>query len=79
MGTWTVEVTDTFGGEANYSWVDRYSFEANEDASDRTIMRKAKAKAGLSGVRGRTDNYGDVVVFRPYGANIVMFVTLEDQ
>jgi hypothetical protein len=79
MGTWTVEVTDTFGGEANYSWVDRYSFESNENSSDRAIMRKAKALAGLSGVRGRTYNHGDMMEFRPYGANIVMFVTLEGQ
>ena len=28
MAKFTVEVTDTFGGEANYSWVRRYTFTA---------------------------------------------------
>lgn len=29
MNTYDIEVTDTFGGEANYCWVDRYTIEAN--------------------------------------------------
>lgn len=24
-----IELTDTFGGEANYAWVDRHSFDCN--------------------------------------------------
>lgn len=28
MKTFTIEVTDTFSGEANYSWVRRYKCEA---------------------------------------------------
>lgn len=28
MRTFNIEVTDTFGGEANYSWVRRYSIKA---------------------------------------------------
>lgn len=28
--TWNVEYTDTFGGEANYSWVDRYTITVPE-------------------------------------------------
>ena len=29
MNTYKIEITDTFGGEANYSWVRRYEIAAN--------------------------------------------------
>lgn len=29
MYTYAIEVTDTFGGEANYSWVRRYTIQAS--------------------------------------------------
>lgn len=78
MHTYNVEYTDTFGGEANYSWVDRDTFETPENASNRAIMRKAKALIGLSGVRGRTYDHGDTIEFRPYRSCTVMFVTFQD-
>ncbi len=28
MTTFRIEITDTFGGEANYSWVKRYTYDA---------------------------------------------------
>lgn len=70
-----VEYTDTFGGEANYSWVDRACLKLPVNISDRAIMRRAKARMGLTGVRGRTFNQGDSLEFRPYGHCTVMFVT----
>ena len=70
-----VEYTDTFGGEANYSWVERRKLTLPIDTSDRTIMRRAKASVGLTGVRGRTFNLGDSFEFRPYGYCSVLFVT----
>ena len=77
MLRWRVEVTDTFNGEANYSWARRYSFEAPEGASDTAIMRRAKREAGYAGVRGRASSYGDSLEFRPHASCVVMFVTLE--
>ena len=76
---WRVEVTDTFNGEANYSWARRYSFEAPEGASDTAIMRRAKREAGYTGDRGRVSNYGDSLEFRPYASCTVMLVTLESR
>lgn len=70
-----VELTDTFGGEANYSWVDRHTLTLPENISDRAIMRRAKALVGLTGARGRTYASGDSFEFRPYGACMVLFVT----
>lgn len=89
--TYSVEYTDTFGGEANYSWVKRASIAMPElthygyDGSNgyarankvyqRELMKRAKAAVGLTGARGRVASYGDVIEFRPYGCAAVMFIT----
>ena len=69
------EWTDTYGGDANYSWVKRVTFDADQNATNALIMRRAKAACGLSGVRGRTDDMGDSLAFRPYRSCTVLFVT----
>lgn len=78
MITYGVEYTDTFSGEANYSWVRRETISLPDNASRLVIMRKAKAAMGLSGVRGRSTDYGDSLEFRPYGMCTVMFATFEE-
>lgn len=70
-----IEYTDTFGGEANYCWVDRQELEVNDDVSDLALVRRAKSALGLSGVRGRMDAYGDHWAFYPYRTCTVMFIT----
>jgi hypothetical protein len=70
-----VEFTDTFGGEANYSWVKRATLTFPVGASDRAIMRAAKQAMGLNAVRGRLDSHGDAFEFRPYRSATVMFVS----
>ena len=92
--TYNVEYTDTFGGEANYCWVNRAKVTMPEwthfkgwDGNGRIeprgytplLMRKAKAKMGLTGVRGRVTNYGDTIEFRPYRMCTVMFITWSDE
>lgn len=77
MVKFTVEYTDTFGGEANYCWVKRAEFTLDGAASRTAILRKAKALMGLSGVKGRLDDYGDSYAFRPYGSCTVLFVNTE--
>ena len=72
-----VEFTDTFGGEANYSWVKRRELDIDKPVSDRELMRQAKAALDLTGLRGRTSKYGDMIEFRPYGCCTVMFITWE--
>jgi hypothetical protein len=44
--TYEYEYTDTFGGEANYSWVKRGKVAANSFAH---AWRKVKAELGLQG------------------------------
>jgi len=73
---WKVEVTDTFGGEANYCWVRRYTCVGG-NLTNRQVVRRAKKLAGWSGLRARTMAYGDFFEVRPYGLCQVMFITWE--
>lgn len=75
---WAIEVTDTFAGDANYSWVRRYTIESRQNDTQRGVMRRAKLAAGYTGVKGRTDWYGDEGAFYPRGACIVIFVNWRD-
>ncbi len=72
-----VEYTDTFCGEANYSWVKRASFDADEDASDLAIVRKAKAEISLSGMPCNRDDFGDMIELRPQGYCTVAFISFD--
>jgi len=79
---YAVEYTDTFGGEANYSWVRRAVVNGPSDISSKAqglIMRRAKAAVGLNGVRGVTQDYGDGYEFRPFGSCTVLFVQWTDE
>lgn len=73
----SVEHTDTLGGEANYSWVNRCLIRVPDNASDRLIMRRAKAAMGLNGDRGRSSSHGDCLEFRPHNACTVLFIAWE--
>ena len=72
---WTAEYTDTGGGEASYSWVRRAEFNAPNGASQREVMRRAKAALDLTGTRGVTHTMGEGYEFRPYGSATVLFVS----
>jgi len=75
-----LEHTDTYAGEANYSWVRRESrvLPATKDGkprSDRSIVQIAKKWANLTGVTCRVDVYGDMLAIYPRGIAHVVFVT----
>ena len=69
--------TDTFGGEANYGWVNRHEFIINKGASQRNITRKAKALVGMTGVKSDTYDYDVGITIKPRGYNQVIFVDFE--
>lgn len=71
---WNVELTDTFGGEANYSWCRRYLLDLPDNASDRQVVTLAKRVLGLTGVRCRRFDYGEGFELRPVGACVVAFI-----
>ncbi len=84
------EYTDTFAGEANYSWVRRgkvsmpelthYGYDGSQGYAranrieKRELMRKVKAQLGLTGIRGTRSDCGDTIEFRPYGCCTVLFI-----
>jgi hypothetical protein len=70
-----VEVTDTFGGEANYSWVKRTEMELMDALSKYSIVRRVKKEIGWSGQRCLTVDYGDTIELRPYGVCQVCFIS----
>lgn len=72
-----VEYTDTFGGEANYTWVRRGKII--HDGTVRSLKRKAKALMGLSNIRGTWEDFGDMLRFKPYRSCTVMFITYSEE
>jgi hypothetical protein len=73
-----IEVTDTFGGEANYCWVRRERINPPEQPSRRSLVRQAKAFAGWTGLRADVSDIGDMIEIRPRGLCQICFVTWED-
>ena len=71
------EITDTFAGEANYSWVKRGKIETKpgEDFSDLAAVRRVKKDAGWENVPCKRENWGDMIVLRPYGQCVIMFIS----
>ena len=71
------EVTDTFCGEANYSWVKRGKIEnaLGEDFSDLAAVRRVKKSIEWNGIRCKVTNYGDDIEIRPVGINQVCFIS----
>lgn len=77
---WKIEVTDTFGGEANYCWVKRGETKVQ---SKRGLREAVKELAGWTGwCYVHTEDYGDMKVFKPSqasGVNQIAFATWSDQ
>jgi hypothetical protein len=72
-----VEYTDTFGGEANYSWVQRADVVVGIGATRRAVVQACKRAVGLTGIRGVVHDHGDGIEFRPYRHCTVMFANVE--
>lgn len=70
------EVTDTYAGEANYSWVKRGTVECKqgEDYSDLAAVRRVKKAIGWSGVRCTVEHDADSITLRPVGVCQVCFI-----
>lgn len=79
MSHYSLELTDTFGGESNYSWVRRCGITINPPHKDttRALVRQAKAWAGWTGMRCRVSEYSDTIDIRPVGICQVLFITFD--
>ena len=61
MCKYSVEMTDTFAGEANYSWLRTACIDAPSDASARLLIRRAKSALGVSTPHRVTYDCGDQI------------------
>jgi|TARA_R110000823_G_scaffold67301_2_gene157091 hypothetical protein len=73
----TIELTDTFSGEANYSWVKRKSFNCT-GMSDGAIVRKARNLVGIGGIKTVKSEYGEDIRWDFPGQCVVAFLMFED-
>ena len=71
-----VEVTDTFGGDANYCWVHRHTIKV---PAGKSPIRAAKKAEGWENVRCRVENHGDMLALYPAGACVVMFINFAEE
>ena len=72
-----VEVTDTFGGESNYSWVHRFKVHAN---TERGAMRKIERRLPYAGGVAKDWDDGSVARWNWRRAAVCAFIEgYEDQ
>lgn len=69
------ELTDTYGGEANYSWVNRATIEVPDNATDLLMVRRAKEALNVAGVRCRRYDDGETITLRPCNSNTIIFIS----
>ena len=58
------ELTDTFGGEANYSWVRRCEVTLPDNAGMHMILRKVREELGITGKLRKDFDSGELVRFK---------------
>lgn len=69
------ELTDTFGGEANYSWVKRGKIpKGNKAFSNLAAVRAVKKEIGWNGLRSKTYEYGDYITIIPQGICQICYI-----
>lgn len=74
------EVTDTMGGEANYSWVKKGKIISvpGQDYSQLAAVRRVKKAIGWNGIRCETEDYGDMIKLIPRNMAQVCFITFHE-
>ena len=74
MHTFNIEVTDTYGGEANYSWVRRYTYTAKSFLG---AINKLAREYGA----GWAKDYdtGDMARYNLTGSCVCAFVTYKGE
>ena len=74
----TIEITDLYAGESNYSWVKRFELESTEGLTQNQVIRRLKKLADLNGVRWRkVAECGDYMQFNFVGWYATAFIVWE--
>ena len=76
MKTFDVTLTDTYGGEANYSWVHRAVIKTKDNITAKGIGIHARAAVGMTGVRSSCFvDFGDGIQIEFKNDNLILFIT----
>ena len=76
-----LELTDTFAGETNYSWVKRTTLVYATEPTDRALILAAKRALGLTGIKCTRDDWPDTgatIQLDPRGLCQRAFITRRD-
>lgn len=74
MNTYFIEITDTFGGDANYSWVTRHKVKAN---TVRGAVWKVSHDSGMNW--HCVGDYGDMCRYDSASGATCLFISEWDQ
>ena len=75
MRNFSVQYTDTIGGQPNYGDpTKRETVSLADDSTDRQIVLACKEAVGLSGVKCDREDLGETIILRPRGSCTVMFI-----
>ncbi len=78
MNKYYIEMTDTFGGEANYCWVNRFTCEAKSMKAALTKVKQDVYNFPAK-VRHTTSDYGDMLRADVKKDCVVFFVYEADE
>jgi hypothetical protein len=70
---WIVETTDSIGGVANGSWVNRIEISLDNDLNKLQLVRVLRKVAGLNGSNAKTQQYGEGFMWKHTNAAILTF------
>ena len=77
--TYNLLLTDTYGGEPNYSWVRRRTITVPENLSDLALIRRVKKELGID-CRTNTEHEWDGFTLRfPASHCLIAFCNLTEQ
>ena len=71
-----IELTDTFGGETNYSWIHRMEIK-DGDLSNRQILKRVRNKFGITGKIRKVMDTGDFLRYDIAGACVCILIYWE--
>lgn len=70
-----VEMTDTFGGEPNYSWVQRHTLDVPDNLHPHHVVRRAKRALHMQHVRCTRWEHDNIITLRPHAWARIIFIT----
>lgn len=77
--TMDIEYTDTFNGDANYSWVQRETIVIPENLSSTALIRRVKKQLGITVKHIKHEYSADDIRLDLIGCCRVIFITYKEE